>query len=53
MLVEGFSIFGMQVQYWMLLAVLIAAFVVIAGATEVSQRRQPDAPLPGRKVRRA
>jgi hypothetical protein len=29
-LVEGFSIFGVQVQYWMLLAVLIVAFVVIA-----------------------
>jgi hypothetical protein len=34
MLVEGFSVFGTQVQYWMLLAIaMVAAAVAIAWRT--------------------
>jgi hypothetical protein len=29
MLVEGFSIFGFHVQYWMILAILIIAVAII------------------------
>ena len=31
-LVEGFSVFGVQVQYWMLIAVAIVAISVAIGA---------------------
>jgi hypothetical protein len=32
MLVEGFSVFGVHVQFWMLLAVLIAVVALALGA---------------------
>jgi hypothetical protein len=31
MLVEGFSVFGVHIQYWMLLAALIVATSVVIG----------------------
>jgi hypothetical protein len=31
MLVEGFSVFGVHIQYWMLLAALIVAISVVIG----------------------
>jgi len=31
MLVEGFSVFGINIQYWMLIAALIVAVAIVIG----------------------
>jgi hypothetical protein len=31
MLVEGFSVFGMQVQYWMLIAAMVVVVAIVIG----------------------